>query len=66
MVTLIIMLLLIGCWLFIASTIYLAARCIRESGALAPFLPAQYNKSEKKDPKLLRVGTETEGDVEHV
>jgi hypothetical protein len=67
MVTLIIVFLLIGCWLFIAFTIYLAVRCIRESDALDPFLPAQHIESEKKEPKLLSAGTETEEkDMEHV
>jgi hypothetical protein len=67
MVTFIIVLLLIVCWLFIAFTIYLAARCISESGALDPFLPTRQIESEKKEPKLLSAGTETEEkDMEHV
>jgi hypothetical protein len=67
MVTFIIVLLLIVCWLFIAFTIYLAARCIRESGALDPFLPTRQIECEKKEPKLLSAGTETEEkDMEHV
>jgi hypothetical protein len=46
------LLLLIGSWLFSAFTIYLAARCIRESGALEdPFLPTQQIESEKEAPK---------------
>jgi hypothetical protein len=67
MVTFIIVLLLILCWLFIAFTIYLAARCIRESDVLDPFLPAQHIESEKKEPKLLSASTETEEkDMVHV
>jgi hypothetical protein len=61
------LLLLIGSWLFSAFTIYLAARCIRESGALEdPFLPTQQIESEKEEPKLIGAGTETkEKDMEH-
>jgi hypothetical protein len=61
------LLLLIGSWLFSAFTIYLVARCIRDSGALDdPFLPTQQIENEKKDTKLLGAGTETkEKDMEH-
>jgi uncharacterized protein YbcC (UPF0753/DUF2309 family) len=63
--------LLIVCWLFTALIIYLATRCIQESGAMDPFLPTQQNESEKKDTKLketklLEAGTDTEENLDHV
>jgi hypothetical protein len=47
-------------WLFIAYIIFAAAGSIRESGALDVFIPSQHKKNSKKETKLLGAATEDE------